>query len=417
MEMIKRYCIFTLGCQMNKSDSERIATIFDSFNFKETNLESLADFIVVNACAVRQKAVDRIYGKIKNWQKLRKKNPNLKIILTGCVLKEDREKFNKRFDFIFDIGDFESLREFIIQVCLSQDICLPAGKQAAFIRNFNRKNYGVLAKNFSVCPAYLGDNQNNDYFKIIPKYRDKKQALVPIMTGCNNFCAYCVVPYTRGRERSRPMEDILSEIKNLVKKGYQKIVLLGQNVSSFQISELKSQISKPKSDFVTLLEKISKIPGDFVIEFLTSHPKDIGDDLIQSFAELPKLAPKLHLALQSGDNRILHLMNRKYTREQFRGLVAKIRRACPDIFLSTDIIVGYPSETKKQFASTVSLCKELKFDKAYIALYSPRAGTEAARLKDNVSPEEKKRRWKILDNLINKKFQTQKSKLQIKSKT
>lgn len=243
------------------------------------------------------------------------------------------------------------------------------------------------------------------------------------MTGCNNFCSYCVVPYTRGREKSRPAEKIIKEAEKLVKDGYREIMLLGQNVNSycskFQISNFKfpNNVSKFKIrnskfyliNFSSLLSIINSIPGNFRLSFMTSHPKDMSDKLIETMAKYEKVVPQIHLPIQSGSDEILRKMNRKYTAKHYKSLIKKIRSAfrkykkiVPEI--STDIIVGFPGETKKNFEDTVKLCKEVRFSKAYVARYSPRFGTAASKMKDNISRDEKKRRWKILDNLINKKI-------------
>jgi len=322
---MKRYFIKTFGCQQNESDSERITAFLEKQGYKKAEKLEEADLIVVNACSVRQTAIDRVLGLKKKFEHLKAKK-----ILTGCVLKSDRIKFRKFFDDIVDI------RKFLGRDCLSA------------------------------------------------------LAFVPIMTGCDNFCSYCVVPYTRGREISRPVKEIINEVKNLIKNGCKEITLLGQNVNSYQ------------HGFAALLRKINSIPGDFQIKFLTSHPKDVSDDLIDAIAKCGKVVKEIHLPIQSGDNEILRKMNRHYTAGQYKKLIEKIRKKIPGVKISTDVIVGFPSETKKQFQNTVKVFKEIKFDKAYINKYSARAGTAAARFKDDVLLEEKKRRWKILDEIVNK---------------
>jgi len=229
-----------------------------------------------------------------------------------------------------------------------------------------------------------------------PDRQSTKTALVPIMTGCNNFCSYCVVPYTRGRERSRPIKNILTEIRELAEKEYQKIILLGQNVNSYQAG------GDSKLTFVDLLQRIEELPGKFEIEFLTSHPKDMGDDLIKAIATLSKLSHRVHLPIQSGDDQILKDMNRGYTVKEYLGLVQKLRARIPDLYLSTDFIVGFPGESREQFNNTIKLAEKVDFDKAYISQYSPRPGTVANRLNDILSAPEKKRRWLILDKIINR---------------
>ncbi len=316
---------------MNKADSEKIAAVLENKGYKRALDIKKADLVVVNMCSVRQSAVDRVYGLLP---KIKEK----KSILTGCILKKDRKKFSKYFDEIIDIKEFTKNKQ---------------------------------------------------------KYSDNIKAFVPIMTGCNNFCAYCVVPYTRGREISRPADEIIYEVKKLVKQGYKEIWLLGQNVNSY------SDIP-----FSKLLRKINSIPGKFWIRFTSSHPKDFSDDLIKAMAECKKVAKYLNLPVQSGDDEILKKMNRPYTVAQYKKLVKKIRSKIPNINLSTDVIVGFPGETKKQFENTVKLFKEIKYDIAYISRYSPRSGTAAAKLKDNVSQKEKKRREKILEKTLKQKSPT-----------
>lgn len=326
-----KYHIVTLGCQMNHSDSEKIASVLEKQGYKKASGENEADMVVVNMCSVRQSAVDRAYAKINKYYKAKK------IILAGCILKADKKNLKDK------VAEFW---------------------------------------------------HPDKYFKCLPKYQNKVSAFVPIMTGCNNFCAYCVVPYTRGREISRKAGQIIKEVKSLVKKGYKEIILLGQNVNSYK---------DEKVSFPALLKKINALKGDFRLNFITSHPKDMSDELIETMAGCQKLIPYLHLPVQSGDNQIMKKMNRYYTVAQYKNLIKKIREKIPEIKISTDIIVGFPGETKKQFQNTVNLCRAVKFDKAYISKYSSRPGTPAAKLKDDVSPREKKIRWQILEKLINKK--------------
>jgi len=314
---------------MNKSDSERIASILKKQGYLPALKEAEADLILINVCSVRQSAVNRVYAKVNKYFKKKK------IILTGCVLKEDKNKLKNK------------------------------------VSEFWHPDY---------------------YFECLPIHQSKFQAFLPIMTGCNNFCAYCVVPYTRGREKSRPAKEIIREIKSLVKKDYKEVILLGQNVNSYKDKNV---------NFPKLLKKINNIKGNFKINFITSHPKDMSDELIETMAKCQKLIKEIHLPVQSGDNEILKKMNRHYTASHYKKLIRKIKQKIPGIKISTDIIVGFPGETKKQFQNTVKLAKEIKFEKAYVSKYSPRPGTLAFKLKDNVSPQDKKTRWQILEKLIN----------------
>ncbi len=384
----KNYHIITFGCQMNQSDSERIASVLENSGFKKTSLEK-ANYIFLNLCAVRQKAVDRVWGKIQNIKKQsRVLGIKIKIILTGCILSEDKKKLEKKVDFILDINDLTKWPQ-IIKTLKSSSAKVTADRHQNIKTNLK------------------------DYLSVVPKYNSKFEAFVPIMTGCNNFCSYCAVPYTRGREKSRPVKDILNEVNKLIVQGCKFITLLGQNVNSY-CSRIESRIKSNDSrifekqnlkktnqvDFAELLKKINKIPGNYWLSFITSHPKDLSDELIQCFKTCKHLIPYLHLPIQSGSNKILKLMNRKYTVENYLKLIKKIKKINPDINLSTDVIVGFPGETKKDFNETAKIIKKVKFDMAYIARYSPRPDTAAVKLKDNISLDEKKDREKILNNIL-----------------
>jgi tRNA-2-methylthio-N6-dimethylallyladenosine synthase len=333
------YFIVTYGCQMNKSDSERLAFFLESNNIHPSPTLEKADLILINTCSVRQTAVDRVYGKILTIKKDKKK----KIYLTGCILEKDRKKLEKQVDLIFNIKDFSLLSRFIKK-----------------------------PKNIP------------DYFKIRPNFSN----FIPIMTGCNNFCTYCVVPYTRGREFSRKPKEILEEINLLLKNNIKLIWLLGQNVNSYEYN------------FNNLLKEIKKIKKKFWLQFTSSHPKDFSLELIKTMKNCN--IKYLNLPVQSGDDDILKKMNRPYTIKQYKKIIKEIRKQIPDISLSTDIIVGFPGETKKQFENTKKLFKEIKYDMAYINKYSPREGTKASLLKDNVSAQEKKRREKELTKILAK---------------
>ena len=346
---------------MNKSDSERMATVLENNGYKKALNFNEANLVVVNMCSVRQSAVDRIFGLGQKFKEQRTKNKKQKTILTGCILKKDRKKFAEKFDFILNVED------------------LPY-----WSKTLNLDNQLV---------------KTDDYFKINPKYSNKFSASIPIMTGCNNFCAYCIVPYTRGREISRPTKEIICEVKNLIKQDCKEIWLLGQNVNSYN-NEQRTENKEQKINFPKLLKLINYIPGNFWIRFTSSHPKDFSDELIEAIVECKKVTEYLNLPVQSGNNEILKKMNRSYTISHYKKLVKKIRKKIPDITLSTDVIVGFPNETKKQFEDTVKLFKEIKFDMAYISKYSLRPGTAAAELKDNVPQKEKDRREKVLTEIL-----------------
>ncbi len=347
---LKRFYLKTYGCQMNKADSQRISQAFIDREYKKTKDINRADLIIINSCIVRKSAENRVYGLINN---LKKKNSKAKIILTGCLagwaLLDKSEKNLK-------------------------DLQRRIGKNVEIILTEELTKTKIL----------------------LPEHSRNVPALVPISNGCNHFCAYCIVPFARGKEVSRKEEEIIKEVKALVKKGFSEIMLLGQNVNSYG-KDLKN------TAFPQLLEKVAKIKGVKKVDFLSSNPWDFSDDLIEVIAKNKNIGRTLHLPVQSGDNNILKKMNRPYTTRQYLVLIRKIKKAIPPAIFSTDIIVGFPTETKKQFQNTVNLCKKVDFKLAYISKYSPRPGTAAAKLKDDVPSPEKKRRWLILENLINQK--------------
>jgi len=360
---------------MNKSDSERIAQVLESMGYERASKENEADLLVVNMCSVRQSAVDRVYGMAKKFAKLKTQNSKLKTILTGCILKQDKKKLAKNFDFILKIKDLPKWPNLLSNFFYDRRKC-----------------------------------STGEYWEIEPKYSNNYSAFVPISNGCNFNCAYCVIPFTRGRLVCRPHQEILNEVKKVVKKGFKEIWLLGQNVNDYK-SKLKSQNSKVKIiNFAKLLKMVNDIPGDFWIRFTSPHPSNFSDELIKTMAKCQKVTPYLNLPLQSGDDEVLKRMNRNYTTKDYENLVKKIRQAFKkyrkgiekEVAISTDIIVGFPGETKKQFENTVKFFKKIKFDMAYIAKFSPRPGTVAEKIGDNVPQKEKERRYKILTNLLKK---------------
>lgn len=367
--MTKTYRIITFGCQANISDSEYIAGILETFGFKNTEDEKRASLLIYNTCSVRQTAEDRIFGLNKKLNDLKNKNPKLKILLTGCMTHYSEKELKNRLPHI--------------------DVFLPIKNKKEWLNEFK----SFLKNNF--LGSGISNNEilnrgfNNSF---LPKHKSKFRALIPISYGCDNFCSYCVVPYAKGREVSRSAEEIINEISNIVKNGYKEIWLLGQNVNSY-----KSE----KIDFADLLKMVNGTSGDFWIRFTSPHPKNFSNDLIKTMAECEKFPRYLNLPVQSGDNEILKKMKRNYTNEKYIKLVNKIRKTMPDIALSTDAIVGFPGETKKQFENTVRIFKKIKFDMAYISEYSERPGTLAANLyKDNIPKNEKARRKKELTKIL-----------------
>ena len=357
-----KYFIWVLGCQMNESDAERVAAVLEYLGYQKTKSEDAADLIVVMACSVRQKAIDRILGKYRKWNLIKKKR-KLVTVLSGCILPDDKPKMGKIFDVIFEMKDLAKLPKLL--------------KQKA-------------------------ESRFADYLKIVPLYNSSFQAFVPISTGCNNFCTYCAVPLTKGREKSRPEKEILKEAEALVKKGYKEITLLGQNVNSYGNDLIKKGENYKNYNFPNLLKKINAIPGKFWIRFLTSNPYDMSDELIKAVKNLEKVCEYIHLPVQAGNDEVLKRMNRRYTAKHYLSLIGKIKKEIPGVAITTDTIVGFPGETKSQFSDTLDLYNKVGYDMAFIAQYSPRPGTVAYRMKDDVLKEEKKRREEALTKILRK---------------
>lgn len=377
------YCVTTFGCQMNAHDSDKLKGILEAAGYEETDRED-ADFVIYNTCTVRENANQKLYGHLgllKNYKK--NKNPNMIIALCGCMMQEKHvvSTIKEKYPFVnivFGTHNIYKLAE-LIYIHLSQ----------------NKRVIEILEKtNLSV--------------EALPQKRKYTfKAGVNIMYGCNNFCSYCIVPYVRGRERSRKPEDILNEIENLAKSGVKEIMLLGQNVNSYgkiyDYSDGKI-VPVPQKDSITfpdLLKKVCAISGIERIRFMTSHPKDLSDELIEVMASEPKICKHLHLPVQSGSTDILAKMNRRYTKESYLALVDKIRAAIPDISLTTDIIVGFPGETEEDFLDTLDIVSKVKYDQAFTFIYSKRTGTPAASEVNQVPADIVKERFNRLLELVN----------------
>lgn len=368
----RTYNIQTYGCQMNARDSEKLAGILERIGFVETDSED-ADFVIYNTCTVRENANLRVYGHLGYMKKMKQKHPDMMIALCGCMMQEPQvvEKIRKNYrhvDIIFGTHNIFKLAELIWQR-------LDTGKM--------------------VIDIWKDTNQIVEDLPNERKYSFKTG--INIMFGCNNFCSYCIVPYVRGRERSREPKDIIREIEGAVADGVSEVMLLGQNVNSYG-----KNLEKPVS-FAALLQEIEKIDGLERIRFMTSHPKDLSDELIEVMRQSKKICRHLHLPLQSGSSRILKVMNRKYTKEDYLNLVDKIRRACPDISLTTDIIVGFPGETEEDFLETMDVVEKVGFDSAFTFIYSKRTGTPAAAMEDQVPEDVVKDRFDRLLKLVQQK--------------
>ncbi|HPP31108.1 MAG TPA: tRNA (N6-isopentenyl adenosine(37)-C2)-methylthiotransferase MiaB [Soehngenia sp.] len=365
-----KFHISTFGCQMNEHDTEKIIWTLEKIGYQQTINRSEADIIIFNTCAVRKTAEDRVFGQLGELQDLKRKNPSLIIAVCGCLMqKEDiRDYFLKKhrhIDIVFGTNNIHKLPQLIDRHLRTNDRVIDVVEDT----------------------KEISDNIDSNR-----KYSYK--AFVDIMYGCNNFCSYCIVPYTRGRERSRSVKSIINEVENLAQTGCKEITLLGQNVNSY------GKTLDEKITFSQLLTLLNEIEGIERIRFMTSHPKDFSEDLIEAYKNLDKLCNHLHLPVQSGSNRILKLMNRKYTKEEYLEKIYKIREYIPDIAITTDIIVGFPGETEEDFEETLDLVKSAKFDSAFTFLYSIREGTNAAKMSNQIPDEIKHDRFQRLLDVL-----------------
>ena len=349
-------CVTTFGCQMNARDSEKLCGILESAGFSLTEDEE-ADFVLYNTCTVRDNANQRVYGRLGFLNSMKKKNPKKRIALCGCMMQESSviEKIQKSYRFVDLIFGTHNLFRFPELLCR------------------------MFTDDGMVVDIWEGTDQIVEDLPVERKYPFKSG--INIMFGCNNFCSYCIVPYVRGRERSRRPEEILDEIRKLAADGVVEVMLLGQNVNSYG-----KNLDAPMS-FAQLLKEVERIDGIERIRFMTSHPKDLSDELIEVMKDSEKICRHLHLPLQSGSTRILKAMNRRYTKEQYVALAEKIKREIPDISLTTDIIVGFPGETKEDVDDTVEVIRRVGFDNAFTFIYSPRTGTPAAAMENQVDGE------------------------------
>lgn len=366
----KTYHIVTFGCQMNSRDSEKISGILKQIGYEETDTED-ADFVIYNTCTVRENANNRVYGRLGHLNTLKKQRPGMLIALCGCMMQENTtvERIKKSYNFvdiIFGTHNIFKLAE-LIKTRLDNE-------------QTEKKHTDNMVIDLWKDTDMIVENLPNDR-----KYPFK--AGVNIIYGCNNFCSYCIVPYVRGRERSRSPKDIIDEIKALAEDGVIEIMLLGQNVNSY------GKNLNPPMSFAKLLQEVEKVEGIKRIRFMTSHPKDLSQELIDVMGASQKICKHLHLPLQSGSTRLLKIMNRRYTKESYLDLVDRIRKAVPDISLTTDIIVGFPGESEEDFLETLDVVRKVNFDNAFTFLYSKRTGTPAAVMENQVEEEVAKERF------------------------
>lgn len=383
-----KYFIQTLGCAMNYSDSERVAAVLQKLGYEKTENPRDADLYLFNTCSIRQKGEDRVYGMMRTLAHWKRQKPGLKVGITGCMVRktgtrnstdERKDTLLKKLsvlDFVFLINDANRLGEILEEA--------------------EHRPYG----NFG------GEGDRLDYLKINPEYSSGVQAFVPVQIGCDKFCTYCIVPYARGREQSRDMDEILAECEKLVENGCREITLVGQTVNSYGKSAIDFKggaFAKYGDPFVELLTRLDRLEekGLNRVRFTSPHAYDFTDSLIEAHAKLKTLTAHIHLPVQAGDDRTLQKMNRKYSVEEYKKIIEKFREAVPGCSVTTDIIVGFCGETEEQFENTMSLYRDIRFDMAYIARYSPRPGTVSVKaFKDDIPREEKARRWHKLNGIL-----------------
>jgi tRNA-2-methylthio-N6-dimethylallyladenosine synthase len=380
-----KYFIQTYGCQMNISDSERVASVLERLGYEKSDTLEEADFLVLNTCSVRQKAEDRVTGLRPHMERYLENNPGMKFAITGCMVRITSTRESKKkdqllyrmpeVDMAFRIEDVAQLPKLIKEISPELEF-----------------------------DDTLDDGTLENYFKIAPKKDTNYSVFVPIMTGCDKFCTYCIVPFTRGREYSRDFDSIIEECAKHVEEGALEITLVGQTVNTYGLSFNDRKSGKfenyEMNPFATLLREVDKLKSKGLkrLRFTSPHPRDFHDDVISAMAECETVSPYFHMPVQSGDNRTLRRMNRNYTMEEYMRILNKIREAIPDVSISTDIIVGFCGETEEEFQRTLDMYKELEWDWCYMARYSPRKGTYSEKkIPDDVTPKEKASRWHRLN--------------------
>lgn len=357
----KKFFIWTMGCQMNEADSQKVAAMLQEVGYRKAQDESDADIVILNSCVVRQAAEDKVAGRLDYLGRIKREKPEMPLVLTGCMVTRQQEKLKQRFphvDLFFNPSDFHKLVEVVPELEMLED-------------------------DLASLPHYYQPQLSGNKVGV--------SAFVPIIYGCNFVCSYCIVPYRRGKETSRPFNDIVTEVERLVDGGVREVTLLGQTVNAYGYDlEKKSSLSE-------LLAAVDKIPGLERLRFLTSHPKYMGDDVIDAIANLPSACEHMNLPVQAGDNYILERMRRTYTRDLWLERIATTREKVPGVTVATDIIVGFPGETEEQFMQTYDMLEEARCDKVHLAMYSPRPGTLSSRWEDDVPHEEKWRRHQMLE--------------------
>ena len=380
-----KYSIYTMGCQLNENDSEKLSGMAEEMGYEKEEDIKNADLVIFNTCCIRENAEEKLLGKIGELKNI-KKEKDIIIAIGGCMMQEKHmeEKIKKSYpyvDIVFGTHTLHKVPEYIYKVLM------------------NRKRIQDVL-----------DIDGNVYEGLPITRSSKVQASITIMYGCNNFCSYCIVPYVRGRERSRKPKDIIEEVKEVAKQGYKEIMLLGQNVNSYLRSEMElikqgklideNNDYKEVNSFAKLLREINKIPSIERIRFISPHPKDFTEDVIEAIRDCDKICKLVHLPLQSGNTKVLKEMNRKYTKEQYLNLVEKMRKEIPNLSLSTDIIVGFPGETDEEFEDTLDVVRKVNFEQVYMFIYSRRIGTPGDKMKNQVLEEIKHKRFDKLKELV-----------------
>ena len=381
-----KYYLLPLGCQMNLSDTERVRTVLRSMGFVETEIEEEATILGIIACSVRQKGIDKVYGRIEKWNAMKNRQSVITFV-SGCVLPADRVRFLKLFDLVFPMNDLPKLPDMIRQYGIVTPASLKFGEEIE-IQPVVKPLVPLFHKDDVINPSA----NMEQFWSITPTQTSKFEAFIPIQNGCNKFCTYCAVPYTRGREVSRPSEEILDELKSLVEKGYKSITLLGQNVNSYGLDKKGEEIN-----FTELLRRIGefgKASGkDFWVYYTAPHPRDMKDDVIEVMAQYDCLGKQIHIPIQSGDENMLQRMNRHHDLATYRHIIQTIREKLPTATIFTDIIVGFTHETEEEFENTRKAMEEFKYNMAFIAQYSVRPGAVASQWEDDVPKEVKRARY------------------------
>ena len=394
-----------MGCQLNENDSEKLCGMLEEMSYKKTDELKDADLVIFNTCCVRENAEEKLFGKLGEVKKLREEKGTI-IAIGGCMMQEDHivEKIRRSYQYDVIFGTHT-------------------------IHKFPQDLYNAVMENKKIADIVDIDGEIIEGLPI--KRNDNIKASVTIMNGCNNFCTYCIVPYVRGRERSRNAKDILEEVQNLANKGYKEITLLGQNVNSYMVEEnrkaKKEGIIQEKNEinsFAKLLRAVSQIDGIEKIRFVSPHPKDFTDDVIEAIKKCDKVCKLIHLPLQSGNTKVLKEMNRKYTKEQYLNLVEKMKKEIPNVTFSTDIIVGFPGETDEEFEDTLDVVEKVNFEQVYMFIYSRRVGTPADKMENQVPEEQKHIRFNKLKMLVeqqiankNKQYIDTKQKVLVEGKS